>query len=203
VVISKASDFYTESKRLGEACVREASVPHTILRPPLMYGPGDIKHLGLILSLMGRLPLIPIPGDGRFLRQPLYVGDMCAVIERVLERGPTGEIFNIIGHERIPFVDLLRQIRGLKGHRTLLVPAPLWLFRLGLRVQRTLMGRTIFTPEQLDALTAGDDFPVEPWSETLGVSCSTFGAMAPRTYGEDDGLRLSLLAAQRKAGQSG
>lgn len=203
VVISKANDFYTESKRLGEECVRQASVPHTILRPPLMYGPGDIKHLGLILSLMNRLPVIPLPGRGRFLRQPLYVGDMCAVIERVLERPPSGEILNIISRDRIPFVDLIREIRRVAGLRTLLVPVPLWVFRLGLRAQRALMSKAIFTAEQLDALTAGDDFPVDNWSETLGVPCSTFFALASRTYREDDGLRLALLAAQRGAARSG
>jgi len=168
-----------------------------------MYGPGDIKHLGLILSLMSRLPVIPLPGRGRFLRQPLYVGDMCAVIERVLERPPSGETLNIISHDRIPFADLIREIRRLAGLRTLLVPVPLWVFRLGLRAQRALASKAIFTAEQLDALTAGDDFPVDNWSETLGVPCSTFLDMAPRTYREDDGLRLALLAAQRGAARSG
>ncbi|MBK5255043.1 MAG: NAD-dependent epimerase/dehydratase family protein [Vicinamibacteria bacterium] len=201
VVISKANDFYSESKRRGETAVRKSSAPHTILRPPLMFGPGDIKHLGLILGLMTRLPVIPIPGDGRFMRQPLYVGDMCAVIERVLERTPAGDIFNIIGHERIPFVDLLREIRRVRGLANLFVPFPHWLFRLALRTQRALMRRTIFTKEQLDALTAGDDFPIDPWTETFGVPYSTFGSMAPKVYGENDDLRVALLRANQTAGR--
>ncbi len=199
VVISKACDFYTESKRLGEATVRESRAPHTILRPPLMFGPGDIKHLGLILALMTRLPVIPIPGDGRFMRQPLYVGDMCAVIEQVLQRKAAGDIFNIIGHEHIPFVDLLREIRRIRGLSSLFVPVPLWVFRLGLKAQRALMRRMIFTEEQLDALTAGDDFPVEPWSETLGVHYSPFRSKAPQTYRDNDDLRLALLRANQEA----
>jgi nucleoside-diphosphate-sugar epimerase len=199
VVISKASDFYTESKRLGEATVRESRAPHTILRPPLMFGPGDIKHLGLILGLMTRLPVIPLPGHGRFMRQPLYVGDMCAVIERVLERKAEGGIFNIIGHERLPFVDLLREIRRIRGLSNFFVPLPRWAFRLALRVQRTLSRRTIFTVEQLDALTAGDDFPVEPWVETFGVPYSPFRSVAPQTYLEHDDLRQALLRAGKNA----
>jgi nucleoside-diphosphate-sugar epimerase len=201
VVISKASDFYTESKRLGEAAVRESRAPHTILRPPLMFGPGDIKHLGRILGLMTRLPVIPIPGNGRFIRQPLYVVDMCAVIERVLERRAEGGIFNIIGHERIPFVDLLREIRRIRGLSNFFLPIPRWVFRLGLRTQSTLMRKTIFTEEQLDALTAGDDFPVEPWTETFGVPYSPFLSAAPQTYREQDELRIALLRALSAAGR--
>ncbi len=194
VVVSRAADFYTETKRLGEEAVRASRTKHTILRPPLMFGPGDIKHLGLILRLMKVLPLIPLPGDGRFIRQPLYVGDLCAVIETCLDRPPDGGTFNIIGHDRIAFVDLLRQIRAITRSRCVFVPLPIALFRVVLGVQQ-LFRRTIFTTEQLDALTAGDDFPVENWSEVFGVPFTPFQVAAPRVYSQDDDLRVSLLAA--------
>jgi nucleoside-diphosphate-sugar epimerase len=197
VVISKAADFYTESKRRGEDAVRASRTPHTILRPPLMFGPGDIKHLGLILRLMKILPVIPLPGDSLFIRQPLFVGDLCAVIEKALDRPPTGGIFNVIGHERIPFLDLLKEMRRASGARCVFLPLPLGLFRLALRIQQLGLGKTIFTPAQLDALTAGDDFPVENWSEVFGVPFTPFREAAPRVYTVDDDLRVRLLAARR------
>ena len=160
-----------------------------------MFGPGDIKHLGLILRVMKVLPIIPLPGDSRFIRQPLFVGDMCAVIEKALDRPPEGEIFNIIGHERLMFIELLRGMRRASGARCLLLPLPLSLFRLTLKVQLRLLRRTIFTIEQLDALTAGDDFPVDDWPATFGVPFTRFQDQAPRVYREDDALRVRLLAA--------
>ncbi len=195
VVISKAKDAYTETKRAGEEAVRASRVPHTILRPPLMFGPGDIKHLGLILRVMKILPVVPLPGDSRFMRQPLFVGDMCAVIEKALDRPPRGEVFNVIGHERIMFVDLLKQIRRVTGARCLFLPLPLGLFRVALRAQLLLLRRTIFTTEQLDALTAGDDFPVEDWTEVFGVPFTSFASASPRVYGVDDALRVRLMRA--------
>jgi nucleoside-diphosphate-sugar epimerase len=192
VVISKASDAYTETKRRGEAVVRASQVPHTILRPPLMFGPGDIKHLGLILRAMKALPIVPLPGNARFIRQPLFVGDLCGVIESSLDRSPAGEIFNVIGLERIPFVDLLKEIRSIARLRCLLLPVPLPLFRAALRIQLGLLRRPIFTVEQLDALTAGDDFPVEGWPEVFGVPFTPFRVAAPRVYTTDDDLRSTL-----------
>jgi nucleoside-diphosphate-sugar epimerase len=199
VVISRAEDFYTRTKRSGEAAVRGSRVPHTILRPPLMFGPGDIKHLGLILKMMRILPIIPLPGDGKFIRQPLYVGDLCAVIEKCLDREPRGDIHDIIGVERIPFLELLRTIRATAGARCVFFPLPLSLFRIAIRIQRSISSRTIFTIEQLDALTAGDDFPVTDWPREFGVPFSGFREQAPRVYGEDDALRVRLLAALRHA----
>ncbi|MEO8499802.1 MAG: NAD-dependent epimerase/dehydratase family protein [Vicinamibacteria bacterium] len=195
VVMSKANDFYTESKRLGEIAVRTRGVPHTILRPPLMYGPGDIKHLGLILGLMEKFPLIPIPGDGRYLRQPLHVADLCSVIERVLDIEPEGSALNIIGHDRIPFIDLLRKIRQVRRLKCLLLPTPMVIFRAALGVQRLFLRRQLFTTQQLEALTAGDDFPVENWSEVFSVSVRSFASTAEEVYGREDGLRRTLSQA--------
>lgn len=199
VVISKADDFYTRSKRAGEDLVHASNVPRTILRPPLMHGPGDIKHLGLIVRLMERLPAIPVPGRGRFLRQPLYVGDLCAVIESCLARGPRTETVNVIGHERIEFIDLLRRIRGIRRLRCLLLPVSLGFFRTALGLQTAVFGRALWTRQQLDALVAGDDFPVEDWCGRFGVSYTSFDATLRTTYVDADALRRELFEARSRA----
>jgi nucleoside-diphosphate-sugar epimerase len=196
VVISVADDHYTRSKREAERAVRASAVPHTVLRPPLMYGPGDVKHLGYILGLMERLPLLPIPGHGRYVRQPLYVGDLVSVIVAALERGPSGEAHDVIGHERLTFIELLRRVRRLRGARCLLLPVPMPLFKVALRVQGWLLGRNAYTREQLEALTAGDDFPVEDWGERFGVRYTPFDEAAPGVYADPaDGLRRRMSPA--------
>ena len=174
VVISVARDAYTESKRAAEDMVRASGLPHTILRPPLMFGCFDVKHLGYITRVLERTPILPIPGSGRYLRQPLYVMDLCRVILRCLERGPRGETHNLIGHERIDFIELLQTIARERGLRRLLVPVPLPLFGAALRVGALLLRRPPFTKDQLDALVAGDDFPVDGWCEAFDVRYTPF-----------------------------
>ena len=174
VVISVARDGYSESKRAAEEMVRAGGVPHTILRPPLMFGCFDVKHLGYLTRLLERSPVLPIPGSGRYLRQPLYVLDLCRIIERCLERGPTGTTHNVIGHERIDFIDLLRTIAAERGLRRVFVPTPLPVIAAALTVGAWATRRPPFTKEQLEALVAGDDFPVEGWTETFGVRYTPF-----------------------------
>jgi len=181
-VLSVVKDGYADSKRQAEALVQQSGVPHTILRPALMYGCFDVKHLGYITRLMERLPVLPIPGSGRYLRQPLYVLDLCRVILRALERGPSNAAHDIIGHERIPFVELLRTIARERRLSCLVLPVPLPLFGTFLRTWAWLTRRPNFTEEQLAALTAGDEFPVTDWPQQFGVPYTPFLAGLREMY---------------------
>src|SRR5262249_32547387 len=80
VVESAADDWYVQSKDAQEKLVVSAGLPTAVLRPTLMFGWFDRKHLGWLARFMRRAPVFPIPGSGRYLRQPLYAGDFCDII---------------------------------------------------------------------------------------------------------------------------
>ena len=80
VVVSVADDDYTRTKRDQEEMVRASGLRHCVLRPTLMFGWFDPKHLGWLSRFMARTPVFPIPGDGRFMRQPLYIRDFCRAL---------------------------------------------------------------------------------------------------------------------------
>ena len=85
MVNSVATDLYTQTKLQQEQLVLEKWHGAVVLRPTLMFGWFDRKHLGWLARFMQALPVFPIPGSGRFIRQPLYVGDFCMLIQRCLE----------------------------------------------------------------------------------------------------------------------
>lgn len=182
VVISAAQDEYTRTKRIGEELVHTSSVPHTILRPPLLYGCFDAKHLGWITRFMEKCPIIPVPGSGQYIRQPLYVNDLCKVIVELTTRTPQNKIWNIIGHEKIAYIDLLRIIAKTKGLKRWFIPLPLWLFALMLHAYAFVTRTTTFTPDQMKALVAGDEFPVDPWSKEFGVRYTPFREAIWKTW---------------------
>jgi uncharacterized protein YbjT (DUF2867 family) len=64
VVKSAAHDWHTESKEAGENLVLASGLPAVVLRPTLMFGWFDRKHLGWLARFMQRSPVFPIPGDG-------------------------------------------------------------------------------------------------------------------------------------------
>jgi len=86
-----------------------------VLRPTLMFGWFDRKHLGWLSRFMQKVPVFPIPGHGRYMRQPLYAGDFCNIIASCIEKRTTGT-FNITGREKIDYIDIIREIDW--GHMT-------------------------------------------------------------------------------------
>ena len=115
VLESEADDFYTQTKEEQENLVINSGIAHCILRPTLMFGWFDRKHLGWLSRFMAKIPVFPIPSHGRFMRQPLYVGDFCNIIIIAMFKQPQNEIFNITGREKIDYVDIIKAIKHTLG----------------------------------------------------------------------------------------
>lgn len=182
VVNSKTDDDYTRTKKAQEAQVRQSGLRHCILRPTLMFGWFDPKHLGWLSRFMERSPIFPIPGDGRFMRQPLYERDFCRCVAECLRREPNGAIYDIVGETRIDYVDIIRSIRRIKGLHTVLVHIPISLFALLLRVYALFSRKPPFTADQLKALCAGDDFRGVNTQKVFGVKQTPFEEAIRESY---------------------
>lgn len=168
VVNSMAVDDYTETKKAQEALVLQSGIRQVVLRPTLMFGWFDRKHVGWLARFMQRTPVFPIPGNGRFLRQPLYVGDFCDIIAASLEREITGA-YNITGQERIDYIDLIRAVKQATGSTTRIVKIPYRAFWLLLKTNALWDKNPAFTAKQLEALVTPDIFEVIDWPGIFGV----------------------------------
>ena len=73
VVETMSEDDYTKTKKIQEEIVLKSGIDSVILRPSLMFGSFDRKHLGWLARFMKKTPVFPIPGNGKFMRQPLFV----------------------------------------------------------------------------------------------------------------------------------
>jgi nucleoside-diphosphate-sugar epimerase len=181
VVKSAAHDWHTESKEAGENLVLASGLPAVVLRPTLMFGWFDRKHLGWLARFMQRSPVFPIPGDGRYLRQPLYAGDLCDIIAACVERRPTGA-YNISGLERIDYIDLIRAVKQACGARARLLRVPYRAFWLMLHVYGWLDRDPPFTTRQLEALVTPDVFEVIDWPGIFGVKATPLEAALAETF---------------------
>lgn len=182
VVNSVADDDYTSTKKAQEALVVQSGLRHCVLRPTLMFGWFDPKHLGWLSRFMARTPLFPIPGDGKFMRQPLYERDFCRCIVRCIEREPDGEIYDVVGDTRVDYVDIIRTIKRVKGLRTRIVHIPIGFFAFLLRTYALFSNKPPFTADQLKALSAGDDFKgVDTW-QVFGVRQTPFEDAVRESY---------------------
>jgi nucleoside-diphosphate-sugar epimerase len=182
VVNSAAVDFYTESKKAQEQVVLDSGIPCVVLRPTLMYGWFDRKHLGWLARFMARVPVFPVPGHGRYLRQPLYAGDFCNIIIACLEQQISGQVHNISGLERIDYIDLIRTLRATLELKTPVVKVPYYLFWLMLKAYSLINRDPPFTTTQLEALVTPDVFEVIDWPKIFGVTPTSLRDALRETY---------------------
>ncbi len=170
-VTSAAHDDYTESKKGQEKVLRESGIKQIVLRPALMFGLFDRKHVGWLARFMQRTPVFPIPGNGRYVRQPLYVGDFCNIIVSSLEKEITGT-YPITGVEEIDYIDLMREAKRVTGANTHIVRIPYGVFWSLLKVYAVFNKNPSFTTRQLEALVTPDVFELIDWPSIFGV-CPT------------------------------
>lgn len=182
VVESMADDHYTNTKREQERRVLASGIDCIVLRPTLMFGWFDRKHLGWLSRFMRNVPVFPIPGHGRYMRQPLYVGDFCRIIVSCIEKPIIGQVFNITGLERVDYIDIIREIRKVSGASCLILKIPYGIFYGLLKVWAVFDRNPPFTAHQLKALVAGDEFEVIDWADIFGVMPTPFKQAIEETF---------------------
>ena len=182
VVISVADDDYTNTKKVQEKLVVECGLRHCILRPTLMFGWFDPKHLGWLSRFMAKTPIFPIPGDGRYMRQPLYERDFCRCIVKCIDRQPDGDVYDVCGDTRIDYIDIIRTIKRVKRLHTWIVHIPYGLFYTLLKMYSLFSGKPPFTADQLKALSAGDEFHGVDTAATFGVTQTPFEDAVRESY---------------------
>jgi nucleoside-diphosphate-sugar epimerase len=113
---------YGESKRRGELCVVSSGLPYTILRPPVVYGPGD--GATQLLFRQALAPITAMPIKSRPL-SVIHADDVAEAAWLALTKRPPGAILPLDGPERTDTHQLMRAIAEACGRRARLVPTPM------------------------------------------------------------------------------
>ncbi len=112
----RTSSPYSSSKAGADLLVlsyyRTYNLPVTISRCSNNYGPFQLPEKLIPLMITNALAGRPLPvyGDGRNVRDWLYVEDHCRAIDLILQAGSVGEIYNIGGHCEMQNIELVRLI---------------------------------------------------------------------------------------------
>jgi dTDP-glucose 4,6-dehydratase len=115
------SNPYSASKAAADLLARAYWTTHRlpvlITRSSNNFGPYQYPEKVIPLFITNALEDKPLPlyGDGKNVRDWLYVLDNCAAIDLVLRKGKDGEIYNIGGGHEVENVVLTRQVLHLLG----------------------------------------------------------------------------------------
>jgi dTDP-glucose 4,6-dehydratase len=116
-----ASSPYSASKAGSDLLARSYFVtyklPVLITRASNNYGPYQFpeKLIPLMITNAFEDHRLPVYGDGRQVRDWLYVDDHCRGVMAVLEKGRDGEIYNIGGNRSLPNLDVVHKVLQLTG----------------------------------------------------------------------------------------
>jgi nucleoside-diphosphate-sugar epimerase len=110
-----------EAELQAECARREIDL--TLLKPTLIYAPGQDANVNRIAGLIGRLDVVPYCGQG--LRQPVHADDLARLVLDCLIRGHSAAgTWLLGGGETLSYPAMLRRIASAHGRTPRLVPVP-------------------------------------------------------------------------------
>ncbi len=110
------SSPYSASKASADLLVmaycRTYKFPATISRCSNNYGPYHFPEKLIPLMIINALNDKPLPvyGDGKNVRDWLYVEDHCKAIDLIIHEGQIGEVYNVGGHNEMANIDIVKLI---------------------------------------------------------------------------------------------
>lgn len=178
------SSPYGRSKRAAEAGLADLGGDAVCLRASLVAMPplsGRTTTLESLVRSAGKR-LVPVPGGGRFITRPLWIGDLAAALAALAgRRGHTVDqgVWRCEGAP-LAYRDLVMACAALRGTQPRLVSVPLSLLRLAGGVLARLNPTTTFPVDFINALhdTPADD-PADLFAH-LGLGRTPLAEFLPR-----------------------
>ena len=128
---------YGWSKAGAEAVVTASALDWTIVRPPGVYGPGDMEQRDLFRAAR-RTGVVPIPPHGRL--SIIHVADLARLLLALAEASGDHGIYEPSDGHALSYTEFARAIGAAVGRRVRPLPLPATLLRTAARADRLLRG---------------------------------------------------------------
>lgn len=149
-VYSNYKTAYQETKYQAEQYLHDSGLHWTIFRPSLIFGP-DGEFTKMLVNMIRRLPLVPVVGNGKYLLQPVWIGDVAQGFKKTLGDSQSfGMTYEFGGPDIFTYdqiLDILGESIGRKRVPKLHFPAAI------LRPMASALGRFRFFPLTIDQIT--------------------------------------------------
>ncbi len=173
------------SKARAEAILMEREAPATVLRVPMVLGPGELAAHGLRARASSRTAFL-VRG-GRSLEQPFDAEDLVdAIVSALADSSPESLSHDLAGPEVLSQRDLVFRAAAVLGKEPpRVVSVPLGLVRAFAAVAARLTANPPITPAMLGVLQHDDQIDPTPACEALGVTLTPLDATLRRSFGID------------------
>ena len=161
---------YQATKWRGEEEVRKGGIPYCILRPSLIFGPGD-GFVTQMMETMRSAPLLrPVPGDGAPRFRPIFIDDVTACFAKALtSEAATNQTIELGGADELSLNQVLEEIARCARVSKPAVHIPMPLMFAGAFFAQKLLKNPPVTVDQLRMLREGSTCDIGPMQRVLGV----------------------------------
>jgi NADH dehydrogenase len=171
-----ASPFrFLRSKGVAQDLVTSSSLQWSVVRPSVIFGPED-AFVNVIARLARLTPLVlPLPGYGSTLFQPVAVDDVAAVIARILaDDGTIGRTYALGGAAPLTLRQIAERILVAMNARRQIVGLPTAALRPFVAAMWHVLPRPPVTAELLDTLALDNTVPDNALVTTFGITPTPF-----------------------------
>ena len=149
--IEKATDSnYAVSKIEGERKITKNFDRSIILKPSVVYSVDD-KFTTNFMSLLSKLPVMPLYYNGRTKFTPIHVADLVDIIFNMIESKNNNFVLECIGPEIFTFKQIIEKILHSINKKRVLIPLPLSVAKISAKILQ-LMPHPLLTEDQLKLL---------------------------------------------------
>lgn len=97
-IFTKLNAKSKQVRLAAEKTIETSGLKYTILRPTMIYGSPRDRNMWRLIRFMRHSPIIPVFGDGNYLQQPVYVGDVArAIVSCLCNDQAIDKSYNIAG----------------------------------------------------------------------------------------------------------
>jgi uncharacterized protein YbjT (DUF2867 family) len=169
----------------GEAAVMGSGRAAVMLHPTMIYGAQGENNVRRLAALLRRLPVVPLPGGGRALVQPVHQSDVTAAVMAALDlEGLDGPLALVVaGPRAVTYADFVRAVAAADGQRPpRVMPAPAGL----LAAAGTIAGWLPFLPrvgrDEIRRLVEDKAFEITMLRARLGIEPLPLAEGLARTF---------------------
>lgn len=170
----------------AERALLESGRNGVMLHPTMIYGGNQENNVRRLIALLRRYPVLPLPGGGRNLVQPIHIDDAALCIAAAACRTWVGpHAFPISGPVPMRWRDMAQTCANALGLRRLIVPVPL---NLALMTMRTAGAFGVRVPIDQNVLLQFREnvcFKTADMLERLNVTPRDFVAGIAQAVAED------------------
>ena len=168
----------------GESAFLASGRSGVMLHPTMIYGAAGEDNVQRLAALLRGLPIVPLPGGGRSLVQPIHQDDVIRAIRAGLDRdwiGPRSMV--IAGPEAVSYTDFVRAVAMAAGvRRRWILPFPGRLLIALAPLSMRIPGLPNIRPDEVRRLLEDKAFDITEMREVLGIEPVSLGEGLARTF---------------------